>query len=218
MTKSVAQPTDEEYARMNPTERRYVDAAYARRQEREQAKPQPAVGQVWRYGDGRLMLIIKVSAERRVDMEEDGSGEGYSCTNDGMSRLGAWSCVGISTAHGRVMVGERWRDFADNGTPLVVSVIAIRTEGIEIRYDMDGSIAVADPADWFDRDLFGWEILPSEPTAIAAAPVDSRPDRSVKAYGHHDERERGPGIARLEVPRPTVAADVVHTWEDWTVP
>lgn len=65
-------------------------------------KPEPSAGQVWSspFTPGALYVIESANADRVTFFDEAGWTE--------PSRMRAdWSCVGIETPHGRVMVGER---------------------------------------------------------------------------------------------------------------
>ena len=89
---------------------------------REQGKPQPApaVGQVWR---GRLRYqkdevpyeVLEVGAVSATIRQDGHESTGGIMLED----LARWSCIGISTPAGRVMVGERRR--SPGGADRIVS-------------------------------------------------------------------------------------------------
>lgn len=74
---------------------------------RTEAKPAPAVGQIWRYD----CMTPEYQGTHTVRSVEDGVV--YFRDYDGaplvryLTGSGGWSCIGVETLHGRVMVGER---------------------------------------------------------------------------------------------------------------
>lgn len=212
----------------------------------EQAKPQPAVGQVWEVphaGVKRDVVVDRIEGTT-VHFCDSVADELF------LSRADC-RCIGISTAHGRVMVGER-RCYCST---LPVEIVAVADGGIMWRGDNGVThVSVASV-------VAAWPLLPAEPAPAAerkpealkslppgwdAIVADAIVDWKVSFGGVeipvrisfvtprlHALRnigiglaaacsravERGPGIAAwAPAPRPTVAADVVHTWEAWTVP
>jgi 8-oxo-dGTP pyrophosphatase MutT (NUDIX family) len=124
--------------------------------------PKPAPGQIWdmRPACGqREEVIDRVASNGEVRFMD-----GTHALPEAMAKC---KCIGVETGHGRVMVGERWLDHANDGTPLLVEVTGVETTGtgtcIAVRYERDRSHGLVNADEWHDRDLFNWQrVVPDE--------------------------------------------------------
>lgn len=206
-----------------------------------QTKPEPAANQVWAHSIGGEHVIADTDTEGRVRLR----GKAYNETTRGCLVLDPWwSCVGIETPAGRVMVGERRLYGARE---MVVTRIA---DGRHITAEQFG--VPASDREYVASGVAQWPLLPPLPQGPAPDTIP-RPSGCRCQWEQGDSEcavhptcgecgcvvcecepkglpcrlsvmgrgcEGGPGIARLDIdiPEPTVAPDVVHTWEGWALP
>lgn len=116
--------------------------------EREQGKPRPAVGLWWSF-DGGEPDVIASTQERYVYFKR-----GACPLVCHMAEDPRWRCVGISTPHGRVMVGERRR------SPCGAVRVVRSVEGCAVRMPLDGDDADDAPALWLAATVVGWPVVP----------------------------------------------------------
>lgn len=213
------------------------------KREAEQTQPKPAKGQIWKPADcprewtdgSGLLVVVGVDVDGIVDF-----GDGLRAHPVAMALA---KCVGIETPAGRVMVGER-REAASDIEYRVHHVVDGKTVWVEDGVYGYGENAKA-VASWpllpplaqgpLTSDTIPrpsgcrcqWEQGDSECAVhstcgecgcvVCECEPKGLPCRlSVMGRGC----EGGPGIARLDIdiPEPTVAPDVVYTWEAWALP
>ncbi len=150
------------------------------------SKTQPAVGQVWRWPSGETRIIDRVNNECLGKYEcafwHDYTSWMGTPTSD-MHEANGWSCIGIETPGGRVMVGERrrepgrvaWEVASVTGTADAISGPLVYMTG---GGGANGTFSA--------RLVATWPLLPPEPAPRDGVTFASRASGCVCQWEHGD--------------------------------